>query len=139
MPETLRLLLSAMAILLLIVFLGLMTGILTTAAKSRQAEGNLNNLQAIGISLKAGQSQNYLLTSPKGWYIVSFGPGNGLSECIKQSCLCFCTDSGCLTGSRKCSVFNRPVVLSAGNYFLPTYPSNLKFELSSSGDQYILS
>lgn len=116
MPETLKIILAVLGIVILITLAVKMYNASITRTEIEQARFNLDIIERTIANLEEGSSQEYLLLSPKGWvlttwpikysyYSPAIGPGANPApfeypesyipnQCKKnnwQRCICFCS------------------------------------------------
>jgi len=89
--EALKMIIAVICIGLLF-YLGFsLYGIAIQKTKVEQAKENLNQIIAEINSLEDGEKGDFLITSPKEWYLVSYnGEENMPTQCKGENCLCLC-------------------------------------------------
>ncbi|MEA3329160.1 MAG: hypothetical protein U9Q06_00260 [Nanoarchaeota archaeon] len=90
--EFVRIVIAVMVILILIYLAFSLYGVLRQQSKLKQAQIHLETIERIIKNLEEGSSDEYLLTSPKGWFLTFFSENqfNSPLECGGKECLCFC-------------------------------------------------
>jgi hypothetical protein len=118
LPEILKLFIALIAILILLYLAYQLYGIFTAKSDLEKARETLNQITGKIESLKESDEVEYLVTAPKGWYLVSYtgeesspeknyevkALQNNLgwkfnmpSTCKKEGCLCMCKHTEDLT------------------------------------------
>jgi hypothetical protein len=89
--EALKMIIAVICIGLLF-YLGFsLFGIATQKTKVEQAKENLNQILAEINSLEDGEKGDFLVTSPKEWYLVGYEEGEEMpTQCKGRNCLCIC-------------------------------------------------
>jgi hypothetical protein len=89
--ETLRLVLAALGIVILLALAyGLYSGF-TSSSSLKRAGIILKDIQSRADNLNDGDIANYLSTGPEeGWYMINFNENVGPLFCKGKPCLCFC-------------------------------------------------
>lgn len=97
-PEEVMKVMIAIIVLVLLFYLAFsLYSAITQKSKLEQARVHMENIDSIINNLNEGESKNYLLTSPKDWFLVYFEKGtySGASDvprkCADKNCLCMCT------------------------------------------------
>ena len=79
--ETGRLILSILVIVLLLLFSSYIIKIFRTNTQIEQANATLTGISDAAKKLSVGQTDTYLIESPKGWTLATF-PGNSRKLCL---------------------------------------------------------
>lgn len=89
--EALKMIIAVICIGLLF-YLGFsLYGIAMQKTKVEQAKENLNQIFGEINSLEEGEKGDYLVTSPKEWYLVAYEEGENMpTQCKGENCLCLC-------------------------------------------------
>jgi hypothetical protein len=91
LPETLKLIIAILCILLLAYLAWGMYSIFTTKSDLAQAKETLNAIAAKANGLGEGETTDYLIVAPKDWYIVAFSKGESMPRgCNGENCICIC-------------------------------------------------
>jgi hypothetical protein len=98
LSEGLKILLAVLCLIILIALGYKLYQAVTQNTELAQAREHLETIEGIINNLDHGESYEYLLTGPKGWYFVGYNRGvlekySDLAmplTCTKQSCLCIC-------------------------------------------------
>ncbi len=109
-PEALKMIIAVICIGLLF-YLGFsLYGITTQKTKVEQAKENLNQIFTEIASLEVGEKGDYLMTSPKEWYLVVYEEGEEMPmQCKGENCLCICPSDENLEGLKEyANVVNAP-------------------------------
>lgn len=90
-PEALKMIIAVICISLLF-YLGFsLYGITTQKTKVEQAKENLNQIFSEIGALEDGEKGDYLMVSPKEWYLVVYEEGKEMpTQCEGENCLCIC-------------------------------------------------
>ncbi|MDO8517628.1 MAG: hypothetical protein Q7S33_05900 [Nanoarchaeota archaeon] len=109
LPETMKIILAVMGIVILIILGVKLYGIFFVQdIEGQKAAANLDKISNLVADLKEGSSTIYLYESPKNWYLKNFsGPNRYLSSCgfSSKGCLCLCDSIDC-DKSMKCKDFD---------------------------------
>ncbi|MFH1308075.1 MAG: hypothetical protein ABIH72_04440 [archaeon] len=105
--KTLVLLISVLCLLLLLVIAWKLYSLASDQNKLNQAENTLAEIEVLIGNLNEGESEEYIITSPKKWFLTSFPQSQGIwiwhnnnyipSKCNSQKwtkCLCICEYEG---------------------------------------------
>ncbi len=94
MPEVLKIILAVLSIILLI-YLGVsLYGLFIKKTALQQAKITLEQISAGLEELEEGESWNYLVTSPRKWYLISYKEGEESPKlCQNKNCLCICDEN----------------------------------------------
>lgn len=98
LPESLRLILALICLVLLIFLAVRLYGLFLGKTEIEQAKASLEQISGIMDNLEDGESAKYLVTGPKGWYLVYYNFSEieksskwGIPRsCGNSDCLCFC-------------------------------------------------
>ena len=83
--------------------------IIQSEQQKAQAEGTLTQFNNFLDSVKEGQQGNFLIYSPKGFYLTSFTEKEAFYSC-STNCLCICETPSCLTDQSYCRDIKKPVI-----------------------------
>jgi hypothetical protein len=91
--QTLKIIIAAMALLLLLYLLFALYSSFTQKQEFARAEGTLKDLGEVMLDARRkGTTETYYLTKPDGWKLLTYKTGREQpKECI-QNCLCLCED-----------------------------------------------
>lgn len=91
MPEVLKMIVALACIIILIAVGYVMYGLLTKKTEIEQAKATLNNIIEKIEFIQEGQKTEYLMTGPKGGYLVKYAEGQkSPATCKGKNCLCIC-------------------------------------------------
>lgn len=91
--EVAKMVIAVGCIIVLIILASGLYGIFTKKTELEQARETLKQLVEKIKLLEEGDSGNYLITSPKDWYIISYKKGeDSPKNCFMGNCLCICND-----------------------------------------------
>ena len=94
LPETLKLVIAVMCILILIYFAVQIYSLMHVKTGLEQARAHLDKIVEISDNLGEEQSKEYILLSPKGWTLIQWPYKNEqIDNCAANEgefCLCFC-------------------------------------------------
>lgn len=90
--ETLKIVISVIAISFLIYFLFSLYSVNLIEKKQKQSENILNSLEENIASLKEGESFSQDIPNPVGWYVFNFTGSLKPNVCSGISCLCICAN-----------------------------------------------
>ena len=102
--------------------------IMQSSKEKAQAEGTLEQLSNFLDSMKDNEQNNFLIYSPKGYYLTSFEEGKSI-QCT-TNCVCICKDSGCLTDASYCRDIKKSisgigtVVIGLESLIIINHPGN---------------
>lgn len=92
--ETLKLVIAFICISFLIYFLVALYFSRIDAINMDQAQRTLidspESLQKTINNIKSGESRNFVIDNPEGWYLFSFTGDTKPNACAGKSCLCIC-------------------------------------------------
>jgi hypothetical protein len=112
--NVLKMVIAVICILLLFTLAGNYYGIYFDKTHTKQSEESLNQLFLKMESLEKGEIGNYLMTSPKDWYIVFYEPGDNMPDkCEGKDCVCICPGEDLIERSKIVSEDSPPY----GDYF----------------------
>jgi hypothetical protein len=91
LPETLKLVIAVVCILLLAYLAWSLYSIFMTKSDLAQAKETLKAIAAKINGLEEGETTDYLVVAPKDWYIVAFSKGENMPRsCNGENCICIC-------------------------------------------------
>src|SRR6056297_2937253 len=97
--EVLKIVLAVIGIVFLLILAFQLYGMFINKTDLEQAKSTLNQIKGRIDNLEEGESDKMLITSPEGWFIVSYDKKEDLpSNCKFNECLCFCPEGGCEEG-----------------------------------------
>lgn len=110
--EMLKIILAVIALSLLIILAVKLYGLFIVKTDLEQARATLTELNNKIGTLEDGEEELFLMTSPLGWYIVSYDSGEASPQaCIGKDCLCICEDIKACDGRGVCKPFEEPINL----------------------------
>jgi hypothetical protein len=92
LKETISIVIGVIALIILAVLAFTLYGMFIKKSSLEQARENLNQISDKINALKEGNSDSFLVTSPKNWYIVLYSESEKPAACFGKSCLCFCPE-----------------------------------------------
>jgi hypothetical protein len=109
MSETLKMIIAALCIFLLIYLAVGLYGIFTRSSELEQAKATLDGIMGKAGALQNGQSVEYLVTSPKGWSIIIL-PEEKLNLCICPEGTASCLKQGaCVMTNKKVYFYQKNI------------------------------
>jgi len=89
--EALKMIIAVICIGLLFYLAFNLYGVAVQKTKVEQAKENLNQIFAEINSLEDGEKGDFLVTSPKEWYLVFYNEEENIpTQCKGENCLCLC-------------------------------------------------
>lgn len=136
MPEMLKILLAVACIIALLYLAVSLYGLTTKKTKIEQSRATLDEIKGKIDSLAENKSVSMVVTSPNGWFIVSFtSVAQSRPKLCQDNCICICEDwdvDGCNSGGL-CKNLDKPVYLGDKKYIKIDKVFDLEINKSSAG------
>lgn len=90
MKEALTLIVSVLCLLILFYLAYQLYGMMIKKSALEQAKASLDQIINTIERLEDGVIKNFLVTSPKNWFIIVYSKEDSLGSCSGNNCICFC-------------------------------------------------
>jgi len=103
LEEVVKLVLAVIGISILLLLAFNLYKILTTKTEAEQAKIHLGRIEKVLKDISPGETIEYILTGPRGWYLVGYesskissggGKYNSTVYCENKDCICLCNMKG---------------------------------------------